>query len=209
MAAKAWRQNGSALDLNDSDSEHEINIGDEASDEDDPLYLRETESFQAGYDSSSDREGDDSQRQVDVAFSTTDFSLSTWSPKENNIRPGTEKAVAIHLDPGETITFIGQYDLWIKAGAICIYGATLRRGRTIHRVFAPSTSALPQIKAICASEIEIWQCNHTLRHLGALSPLFRRIWSTRAKPKNTEPTKPVIDRRCFNFVRFGLRFDIS
>lgn len=200
MAAKAWRQNGSALVLHDSDSEHESNVEGAASDEDDPLYLRETENFQVGYDSSSDGEDQDSKKQLDVVFSNTEVTLSTWSPKENNVRPSTEKVVAIHLEPGETITFIGQYDLWIRAGTVTIYGATLRSGRMIHRVFAPSTSALPQIKSIGASEIEIWQCNHTLRHLGRLSPHFRRIWATRAKASNSDPTKPSIDRRCFSFV---------
>lgn len=94
----------------------------------------------------------------------------------------------VALQPGQTVTVVGEYDLEVLKGSISIYGASLRPSGTIpgtdepipgsgkHRVWAPSTYSLPQIAARRdGALIQITSTRSPIDKLGKLSPLFRNI----------------------------------
>lgn len=85
----------------------------------------------------------------------------------------------------QTLTLLGQYDIWVRKGAIVISGATLHASSKIYRVYAPSTHSLPVIRS-CRDpfgpeyqpvEITILTCCSRIRLLRNLSPKFGRIWN--------------------------------
>ncbi|KAI9834202.1 MAG: hypothetical protein M1819_003040 [Sarea resinae] len=110
--------------------------------------------------------------------------VSTFEPSPKNILSNTKKAVRLLLRYGESLAVIGEYDLEVKKGAVMFMGAPIQAGPKRYRVYAPSTHAIPRIKAISRSpsdqsgtEIELHHCKHGMRHLSRLSPLFGRIWN--------------------------------
>lgn len=153
------------------------------SDRNDALYLREREALQQHYQSSSDEMEAPLEPEAEPvglnleALARIEF--SSWKPAGQDVGSSTANVRCLRVRVGETVTLIGQYDLWVKTGTVKLYGATLRGGpHSVHRIFAPATHALPQILGLAAeSDLEIWQFGHSLRPLGRLSPLYRRLWN--------------------------------
>lgn len=60
-------------------------------------------------------------------------------------------------------------------------GAKLHPSSQLHRVYAPSTHALPVIKYVSGvdgdAEVEITSCSSGVSRLRDLSPLYQRIWT--------------------------------
>lgn len=173
---------------------------DAATDDEDPVFRR-SQVLPEGDENTSGHELDSSEI-ADQLARFKSMQLSTWHPSKENVLPGTEKAAWIRLNPGEIVTFVGQYDLWVRKGAVTLYGAVLKQSNTIHRVFAPSTHALPSI--VCNSttpaEIEVWSCHHSMRSLSKISPLYRRIWNHPNKQMAGDTHDAAVQKRSFSYV---------
>lgn len=109
----------------------------------------------------------------------------------------------------QRLTLLGQYDIWVRKGAVAVMGAVMHAGSTVHRVHAPSTHSLPVIRACQnpfmpddqTAEITILSLSNTgIRQLRELSPTFARIWNHRSLP--IEPSSPSANfpQRSYTFV---------
>ena len=103
---------------------------------------------------------------------------------------------------------LGQFDVWVRKGAINIAGAVLHASSRLHRVYAPSTHSLPSIRSIpnpygsqnLPAEITIISCGSGLRLLKHLSPKFGRIWNHKYVPAGSDLTKIDLSQRSFVYV---------
>ena len=103
---------------------------------------------------------------------------------------------------------VGQYDIWVRKGAISIMGAVLHPSSKLHRVFAPSTHSLPSIRPITdpyrpspqSTELTIISCTSGIRLLRHLSPKFGRIWNKCDAPDIQMANSIDISKRSFTFV---------
>ena len=94
---------------------------------------------------------------------------------------------------------VGQYDIWVRKGAVSVLGAILYPSSRLHRVYAPSTQSLPCIRPVTnpygpanqATELTIITCMSRIRALRHLSPKFGRIWN--AKVADGIPIQGSID----------------
>ncbi|MCJ1432518.1 Polynucleotide 5'-hydroxyl-kinase grc3 [Xylographa pallens] len=150
------RDVGSQLSSLSSESDYDL---DEGSDLDDPVVLKQRHIARVQLSS----------------FSSSDANIDHCSPQECKIR----------LTDGDTLTPIGQYDLWVRKGTVSILGAVLHASPKLHRVYAPSSHSLPSIRhlrnpfgpAHQPAEITIYSCNSRIRLLRRVSRKFRRIWN--------------------------------
>lgn len=74
-----------------------------------------------------------------------------------------------------------------------IYGATLRPVAKTYWVHAPLCYALPVLRCPedAVVEIETHPAAESLRKLGSLSPLFRRLWNEPQQPQEPQSRKDV------------------
>ncbi|KAL9601011.1 MAG: hypothetical protein Q9219_002833 [cf. Caloplaca sp. 3 TL-2023] len=118
-------------------------------------------------------------------FILNERQLSTFVPTKENVIDQSTTQWTIALDDDDTITLVGQYQIWVRRGAVSIYGAILHQSTTVHRIHAPSTHSLPSVKAIrnpfgIAKQhtvITISNCNTGIRSLKHVSSRFGRIWN--------------------------------
>ena len=87
----------------------------------------------------------------------------------------------------QSLAVLGQYDLWVRSGAISILGAVIHASSRIHRVYAPSTHSIPPIRPLpnpfgtgnAPVELTILSCRSRMRMLRQVAPKFGRIWNGR------------------------------
>jgi len=111
----------------------------------------------------------------------------------------------------QSLTLVGQYDLWVRKGAVNIAGAVLHVSSRLHRVYAPSTHSLPSIRPIpnpygpqnLPAEITVISCTSRIRLLKQLSPKFGRVWNHKhAFGVSVDPR--TVNRLQRSFVFVGL-----
>ncbi|KAL8881612.1 MAG: hypothetical protein Q9198_001215 [Flavoplaca austrocitrina] len=110
---------------------------------------------------------------------------STSIPSQHTMTSTLEDTLTVRLDDNP-LTLIGQYQIWVRKGAVSVLGATLHPSSAAYRVFAPSTHSLPVIRPIRNPfgpaeqpvEITIVSFRSGIRWLKQVSPHFGRIWST-------------------------------
>ncbi|CAD0107080.1 unnamed protein product, partial [Aureobasidium uvarum] len=125
--------------------------------------------------------------------------LSNLPPDSQCIISDTSEMLSLRLGDGETATFVGEYDLRVKSGYVMIYGAVLRSGPTKHRVYAPTTHALPVIIARGGpAEVDIISVIRSLGLLSKVSPLWTKLWHAQT-PKDTHQVEP--ESRSFALLR--------
>ncbi|KAL2039430.1 hypothetical protein N7G274_007702 [Stereocaulon virgatum] len=113
--------------------------------------------------------------------------LSSFIPTESNVLSETDTEWTIRLQRNDTLAIIGQYDLWVRSGAINVHGAVIHASSKLHRVYAPSTHAIPSIRPILNPygtgnppvELTIISCGSRIRMLKQIAPKFGRIWNGR------------------------------
>lgn len=106
--------------------------------------------------------------------------LSKFRPSKKNILSDSPNRLVLKLKADETATFVGEYDLEVISGIVVVYGAAIRAGDKPHRIFAPSTHALPVLTAKGgAAEIAIISTGLSMVGMNRLSPLWGRIWNAR------------------------------
>lgn len=129
--------------------------------------------------------------------------LSTFRPSKTNVLSDSPGRLVLKVRADETVALIGEYDLQVVAGIIVVAGAAFQAGDRAHRVYAPSTHALPTIVAKGgAAEIAIISTETSLAGLSKLSPLWGRIWNARdAKDGNSVDSKTA--GRSFMLVSFS------
>lgn len=148
--------------------------------------------------------GGDNSDDVDRSTEEAQFrnvQLSSWNPKVKSTSSLklTEDTITIELKPGETLTFIGIYDILVKSGAITLYGAMLKAGKQLFRVYAPASHAVPVIQGspVGKTIIEIKVVKNELQGLARLSPLFKRMWN---RDKDVPVEIKSFSKRSFQFV---------
>lgn len=110
--------------------------------------------------------------------SAPDVRLSSFVPTPDNSIEYSDEEVHFKLPHNKSVVFVGEYDLQVLQGIVTVYGAILHASNTVHRVYAPSTHALPAIVARRGdAELVLWPPRKTMQGLGRVSPLFRRIWA--------------------------------
>ncbi|KAI9728377.1 MAG: Polynucleotide 5'-hydroxyl-kinase grc3 [Chrysothrix sp. TS-e1954] len=132
---------------------------------------------QAIYESASE-DGQHEVEQEKAGSGVSSYKLSTWKPAKDNVHKASKDNLVITLDPGEYVTFLGQYDLRVHSGSVEVCGAVLRTDSRSVRVIAPANHPLPKITCTLETEsrIELTSCWNNLEGLAVLSPLCRRIW---------------------------------
>ncbi|KAI4234608.1 MAG: hypothetical protein L6R40_006692 [Gallowayella cf. fulva] len=141
--------------------------------------------------------------------------LPTFIPSKDSLRGQTEDAVTLRLD-GTTLTLVGQYEIWVRKGAVSILGAVLYPSSISHRVFAPFTHSLPTIRPIRNPfgpaeqpvEITISSFHSGIRSLKQVSPMFGLLWNEANVLSNDETLEldsrmsPLNDvRRTYSFLK--------
>lgn len=199
--AKAWRH---SLEIIDSESDVGRDLISEGgiSAEDDPLLIEEDHGGSESDSNPKEQHDRGMQTAVKVTMpdidTRLDFALSSFRPNNDNVTILSERAMAVCLKPGESLTLVGQFDLRIKTGAASIYGAKIVAGPASYTIYAPASHSLPSI--VCwpqsSTEIEISKSgNDTLKSLGKISPLYRRIWDN-----SSTPFSGALYGRGFSFV---------
>ncbi len=112
-------------------------------------------------------------------------------------------------EPGkQSITLIGQYDLWVRKGVISLYGAILTASPKLHRVYAPATHALPVLQSVTnpygrygePAEVRIISTKSRIRMLKDLSLEFGKLWNEKIK---TTDSGANLAKRSFSMVSFS------
>ncbi|KAF8423825.1 hypothetical protein EV426DRAFT_711063 [Tirmania nivea] len=118
--------------------------------------------------------------------------ISSFIPTEGNTevyKPGL--SMKYGLNANETIVLQGEYSLRVLSGSVQIYGATLTPSSGTHRIWAPSTHALPVIEALPSkrgdrvqekkggvdAEIVVGRFNSGIRDIGRVWPMFGGVWA--------------------------------
>lgn len=120
----------------------------------------------------------------------------------------TSTELSIRLRENDTVTLIGQYDLWVRKGAVSLYSAVLHPSSQLHRVYAPSTHALPSLRlalnpygsANQMAEITLFSCKSRIRMLSQLSPKFARIWNPKDTSIDERMPQKDLTQRTFTYL---------
>lgn len=136
----------------------------------------------------------------------TQFSTPVVPQSAVIVESSTE--LSICLRENDTITLIGQYDLWVRKGAVSLYRAVLHSSSQLHRVYAPSTHPLPPLRlarnpygsAKQSAEITLFSCRSRIRMLNQLSPKFGRIWNPKDTSIDERMPQKDLARRTFTYL---------
>ncbi|KAL8798674.1 MAG: hypothetical protein Q9182_006485 [Xanthomendoza sp. 2 TL-2023] len=138
--------------------------------------------------------------------------LLKYIPTDNDTTGHSENDITLRL-VDDILILIGQYEIWVRKGAISILGAVLYPSSSAHRVFAPSTHSLPVIRPVRNPfgppdqpvEISILSFQCGIRLLKQISPMFGLIWNKgiklsddRESDSSTIPSKSA--KRTFSLL---------
>ncbi|KAG9593859.1 hypothetical protein KCU77_g5312, partial [Aureobasidium melanogenum] len=125
--------------------------------------------------------------------------LSNLPTDDQCVISDTPDMLSLRLQAGETATFVGEYDLRVNSGYIMIYGAVLRSGPKKHRVYAPTSHALPTVTAKGGpAQVDIISTIPLLGPLSKVSPLWTKLWHAQTS-KDAKQTED--DSRSFALLR--------
>ncbi|CCU75711.1 Protein grc3/RNA processing protein Grc3 [Blumeria hordei DH14] len=106
--------------------------------------------------------------------------LSTIKPSHKNLRQLENGSVYVKIAPGERLVVLGQYGILVHKGEITLLGATLKRSKSLFKVYALPTHSLPVIRSkgtiISTAEISLHPVESGLENLKFLSPLYGSLW---------------------------------
>lgn len=197
-AARAYRDESKDAS-SDSDLDENNASAAEARDQDESLVLVTADEELSDRGSSDFEQTSSATSRVPAQPHTVE--LSTWVPSPTNVSREAQ-ITRLHLNLGETATFIGQYDVEVKEGTVTVCEAILSADGTSHHVFAPTTHSLPSIKCLTkVAIIEFRPSEHMMQSLSKLTPLYRRIWNETRIGANPSPSQGALNRGSFSFVR--------
>ncbi|KAL9127927.1 MAG: hypothetical protein Q9217_003284 [Psora testacea] len=141
--------------------------------------------------------------------------LSSLSLTSTNILHETEKDWCVSLSRKDSLAVLGQYDLYIRNGTVSISGAVLHASSRLHRVYAPSTHAIPIIRSLRnpygpelqSVELTIRSCDSGIRMLKDVASKCRRLWNGKLKSKGNLGISKHLFRR--SFINLQTRTDDS
>ncbi|KXJ90759.1 hypothetical protein Micbo1qcDRAFT_196213 [Microdochium bolleyi] len=104
--------------------------------------------------------------------------FSTYTPTQANYRRWKDGTAVVTLCEGERLVILGSYGVRVRSGKITINGATLVPRSSSAWVDAPGCYALPVIRTVDDSVVELhpYSANRDIRGLASISPLFRGLW---------------------------------
>lgn len=99
---------------------------------------------------------------------------------------------------------LGSFGIRVIRGEVNVAGASFRATEAVHWVHAPSCHAIPVLRCAEKTGLELYPdpCARSLRQLGRLSPLFRKMWN---EPTNSTNKRPISEAT-FQIVSPKLRF---
>ncbi|KAL1875955.1 hypothetical protein VTK73DRAFT_9666 [Phialemonium thermophilum] len=104
---------------------------------------------------------------------------STFRPNKGNFHKNSAGRCTLKLETGQRLVLLGSYGLSISHGLLTIAGATLRPADHTHWVHAPHCHALPVLRAVENTTLELQPhpAAGGLRALETLSPAFGKLWN--------------------------------
>ncbi|POR32012.1 Polynucleotide 5'-hydroxyl-kinase GRC3 [Tolypocladium paradoxum] len=104
---------------------------------------------------------------------------SSFRLTKHNHRTKANGVVELRLDDSERFLVLGSFGIRILSGEVTVAGATLRPCQRTHWVHAAHCHAIPVLRTAEKTRLELHSdpAAESLRKLGRLSPLFRRIWN--------------------------------
>jgi hypothetical protein len=144
------------------------------------------------YDSEAGMDNVESEAQMVMNGSSRDKlpvqEFSSLKPMHNNVL-STSSGQRIHMNYGQTLAVMGQFDLKAQSGVISIYGTFLNSQSAIQRIDAPLTEPMPVIRCVSSdgAAIDLLDVpqHESYENLGRVSGLFRDIWTCKC-PKCSE-----------------------
>ncbi|KOS17681.1 Polynucleotide 5'-hydroxyl-kinase GRC3 [Escovopsis weberi] len=112
------------------------------------------------------------------------ISYSSFALSKSNSRRTSTGAIQLRLRDGERFLVLGSYGIKVLTGQVTIAGASLRPSDQIHWVHAPHCYAVPVLRTVDKSSLELHSdpSSQGLRKLERLSPLFKRLWNEAPSP---------------------------
>ncbi|KAL9101956.1 MAG: hypothetical protein Q9163_002844 [Psora crenata] len=117
------------------------------------------------------------------------YTLSDFSSTLPNTLNESEESWRVSLGRKDTLAILGQYDLYIRKGAVSISGALLHASSRLHRVYAPSTHAIPVIRPLHSPS--------RIRMLKNVASRFGGIWNAKPRSEGISSTPKLFFRRSF------------
>jgi polynucleotide 5'-hydroxyl-kinase GRC3/NOL9 len=78
----------------------------------------------------------------------------------------SETCLKIRLSRGQKCVLQGACVLWVKQGSVSVYGSVVQASVEVHRIYAPSTHALPSIEALSSkAEFQLDSLDDGIRNL--------------------------------------------
>ncbi|KAF2481799.1 hypothetical protein BDY17DRAFT_171569 [Neohortaea acidophila] len=114
--------------------------------------------------------------------------LSTFVPNANTVLRDDDECLELSLQKGVAVVLVGEYDVCVlnDTGCISVAGTFLILAQGPRRVYAPTTHALPQLRAERDdTTIRISSFHSRLRQLESLSPFFCNLWNSTANTKRS------------------------
>lgn len=154
--------------------------------------------------------------------------ISTFSPSSENLVAENETTLTVHIGNkdvsqwlpliyiillcSQIIILVGQCDLWVRHGAVSIYGAVLHASSKLYRIYAPTIHALPVVRPIInpygsnaqSTEVSLVSCGSRIQTLKNISSRFRHIWCPHGVSKASYSDNCRDPRRTFALVSLNI-----
>ncbi|KAI0123612.1 hypothetical protein BJ170DRAFT_639784 [Xylariales sp. AK1849] len=120
--------------------------------------------------------------------------FSNFKPTKSNFQKKAGGKLYLKLSEGERLVILGSYGIQITSGKVTVSGALLKpSAHGAYWVHAPHCHALPVIRCPeeAVVEIEPLPAANSIRSLGMLSPLFRRLWDDEHQARPPRKMKQV------------------
>ncbi|CAH0019134.1 unnamed protein product [Clonostachys rhizophaga] len=117
--------------------------------------------------------------EVAVASPSRSIQYSSFRETTQNHRTTSKGVVQLRLKESERFMVLGSFGIVLIEGELTIAGATLRPSPDLQWIHAPHCHAIPVLRTTKPTKLELHAdpAAKSLRQLGRLSPLFRRIWN--------------------------------
>lgn len=87
-----------------------------------------------------------------------------------------QQSAKVKLSRGQKCILAGTCGLWVKSGTVFVEGAFLQASTTLHRIYGPSSHALPSIQAISPeAELQLQSLADGIQYLPYIG--VRDLWS--------------------------------
>ncbi|KAH6615643.1 hypothetical protein B0J18DRAFT_286139 [Chaetomium sp. MPI-SDFR-AT-0129] len=123
---------------------------------------------------------------------TTMKQHTSFRPSKKNFHKKAGGKVVLATPQGERLVILGSFGIKVREGEATIAGAVLTPADDIQWVHAPHCHAVPVLRTVDDTVLELKShpAAKGLRQLGALNPVFARIWDESSEETNTRSKSP-------------------